>query len=347
MATTASGALAHARGVLVRVALLSVAAPSSAAAQSDLERARAMYNAGQFDESIAAAAVAKDKPWLAPSATLIAARARLERFRQNGDPEDLGAARGRSRLAEPTRPRAAGNHRVADWPRHGAVSRQSAGPGRRDVRDRAADRARAAVAAEFDKLLEWWASTCLASPNRRRAPRVRKRTPPCCRRCADELERNPLSRPAAYWLVVAARGAGDLDGCMERGGHRLDSRRLAARGRAASRRPRPLRDADTHPRTGAGAHGPAPRCEDHPDRDCRHDRAVARARRTLAAANRVKPLDRTARLTLAAPATNCDNSLLPARVIIFFLANTLILKGLLSMRHSWLRVGAPSWPRCS
>ena len=28
----------------------------------------------------------------------------------------------------------------------------------------------------------------------------------------DELERDPLSRPATYWLVVAARGAGDLDG---------------------------------------------------------------------------------------------------------------------------------------
>ena len=27
-----------------------------------------------------------------------------------------------------------------------------------------------------------------------------------------ELERNPLSRPAAYWVIVAARGAGDLEG---------------------------------------------------------------------------------------------------------------------------------------
>ena len=27
-----------------------------------------------------------------------------------------------------------------------------------------------------------------------------------------ELERDPLSRPAAYWLVIAARGTGDLDG---------------------------------------------------------------------------------------------------------------------------------------
>ena len=37
-----------------------------AAAQSDLERARTLYNAGMFDESIAAAAVAKKKPVAAP-----------------------------------------------------------------------------------------------------------------------------------------------------------------------------------------------------------------------------------------------------------------------------------------
>ena len=54
MATTANCA----RAVLV-FALLSVAAPSAAAGQSDLEQARAMYNEGRFDESIAAAAIAK------------------------------------------------------------------------------------------------------------------------------------------------------------------------------------------------------------------------------------------------------------------------------------------------
>jgi hypothetical protein len=27
----------------------------------------------------------------------------------------------------------------------------------------------------------------------------------------DELDRNPLSRPATYWMVVAKRGAGELD----------------------------------------------------------------------------------------------------------------------------------------
>src|SRR5688572_33259708 len=64
-----------------------------AAAQSDLERARALYNAGQFDASIAAAMAAKAKPSAAPSATLIAARARLERFRQSNDAQDLALAR--------------------------------------------------------------------------------------------------------------------------------------------------------------------------------------------------------------------------------------------------------------
>src|SRR5688500_9615985 len=67
--------------------------PAAVAAQGDLERARALHNAGQFDESIAAAEEAKHKQSAAPSATLIAARARLERFRKKSDPHDLTTAR--------------------------------------------------------------------------------------------------------------------------------------------------------------------------------------------------------------------------------------------------------------
>src|SRR6187397_1917702 len=88
MATTAN----NTRAVLV-FALLSVAAPSAAAGQSDLEKARAMFNERRFEDSIAAAAIAKQKPDSVQSATLIEARARLERFRQNGDAGDLGVAR--------------------------------------------------------------------------------------------------------------------------------------------------------------------------------------------------------------------------------------------------------------
>ena len=66
---------------------------SPAAAQNDLERARVFYNAGQFDESIAAATSASTKAAAANSAKLIIARARLERFRKLGDKDELATAR--------------------------------------------------------------------------------------------------------------------------------------------------------------------------------------------------------------------------------------------------------------
>src|SRR5262245_33783294 len=78
---------------LVAVAALVLACPLAAADQSDLERARALYNEGSFDEAIAAATLAKAKPAAEASATLIAARARLEKFRKTNDSEDLGGAR--------------------------------------------------------------------------------------------------------------------------------------------------------------------------------------------------------------------------------------------------------------
>jgi hypothetical protein len=52
-----------------------------------------LYNSGRFEESIAAATSAKRKPAAVSSATLIIARARLERFRTMSQPEDLATAR--------------------------------------------------------------------------------------------------------------------------------------------------------------------------------------------------------------------------------------------------------------
>ena len=89
-------------GALGALALALLLSPAPAIAQSDLEKARALYNAAQFDESIAAAAVARTKPAAASSATLIAARARLERFRQKNDSNDLVAARADLASINPT-----------------------------------------------------------------------------------------------------------------------------------------------------------------------------------------------------------------------------------------------------
>jgi len=193
------------------VFVLLVACPALALAQSDLERARALYNGGQFDESIAAAAIAKSKPAAAPSATLIAARARLERFRQKNDPNDLAEAR--ADLVS-LNPRVLAPQEIIEWQIGiGTALFLDSQPGAAaEMFTTVLPTARGRLpAAELDKLLEWWASTL---------SRVAESLSGAARKDAyvamlaavrGEVERDPLSRPAAYWVVVAARGAGDFD----------------------------------------------------------------------------------------------------------------------------------------
>jgi len=197
---------------LLAVLLVFLVLPGAAAAQNDLERARALYNAGQWDDSIAAATAAMMKPALASSATLIAARARLERFRHTNDPQDLTAAR--SQLVS-LNPRNLGPQETIEWQIGlGAALFLDDQPGpASEMFTTVIASARSRVSpAELEKLLEWWASTlsrvaeALAGQARKDAYGVMLSA------MRDELDRNPLSRPATYWLVVARRGAGDLDG---------------------------------------------------------------------------------------------------------------------------------------
>ena len=209
MATTAR-ATNCARGVIV-FALLSVAAPSSAAGQSDLEKARAMYNEGRFEESIAAAAVAKHKPVSVPSATLIEARARLERFRQNGDAGDLGAARA---ALVSLNPRVLAPQEIIEWQIGIGTAlflENQPGPAAEmfaTVLPAARERL---SSAELDKLVEWWASTVARVAESQTGSARKDAYTAMLSAVRNELERNPLSWPASYWLVVAARGAGNLD----------------------------------------------------------------------------------------------------------------------------------------
>lgn len=203
MATTAKFALICA-GLLLW--------PSPAAAQSELERARALYNAGQFEESIAAAAVAKHKPAAVPSATLIAARARLELFRQKNDEKDLAAARAELMSLNP---RLLAPQEVIEWQIGlgiGLLLDDQPGPAS-DMFSTVLPTARARLtAAEFDKLLEWWASTLSRVAELQTGAARKDAYAALLSSVRQELERNPLSRPTGYWVVVAARGAGDLEG---------------------------------------------------------------------------------------------------------------------------------------
>ena len=183
-----------------------------AAAQSDLERARTLYNAGQFDESIAAATAAKVKPSAAPSATLIAARARLERFRQKNDPEDLGAAR--ADLVS-LNPRHLAPQEIIEWQIGLGTAlflENQPGPAA-EMFATVLPSARGRLSpAEVDKLVEWWASTAARVAESQNGPARKEAYAAMLSEVRNELGRNPLSWPAAYWSVVASRGAGDLDG---------------------------------------------------------------------------------------------------------------------------------------
>lgn len=191
---------------------LAMMCPGLASAQSDLERARALYNAGQFDDSIAAAAVARHKPAAEPSATLIAARARLERFRQKHDPEDLGTAR--ADLVS-LNPRALAPQEAIEWQIGIGTAlflENQPGPAAEMFATILPTARGRLPAAEYDKLVEWWASTVARVAESQTGPARKEAYSAMLSAVRGELDRAPLSWPAAYWVVVASRGAGDLEG---------------------------------------------------------------------------------------------------------------------------------------
>jgi hypothetical protein len=201
----------RAREVMFAVWVATLAAPGFVSAQTDVERARLHYNSGELDESIAAAAAARARSASAASATLIEARARLERFRQKADPADLAAARADLVALNPATLSA---QEAIEWQIGLGTAlflEQQLGPAA-EMFARILPSARERLPpSEVDKLFEWWASTM---------SRMAEGLAPAARRDAyatiaaavrDELTRNPLSRPATYWAVVAARGIGDLE----------------------------------------------------------------------------------------------------------------------------------------
>ncbi len=209
MVITASRASCFA---IVAVSVWALLCPPAAAAQTELKRARTLYNSGEFDQALEAATALLNRPDLAPSATLIIARSRLERFRRLGDPQELATARQDLRSLIP---RNLAPQELIEWQIGLGMAlflEEQAGPAA-EIFKAVMPSARARLTQpEFEKLLEWWGSTMsrlaesLNGDARKQAyERFRSDV-------RLELERNPLSAPATYWLVVSSRGAGDLDG---------------------------------------------------------------------------------------------------------------------------------------
>jgi hypothetical protein len=197
--------------VLAALVLTGVGSEARANEPPALARARTLYNAGDFEGAIDAAAMArKDEEW-ADAAALVAARAHLEQYRQRTAADDLSAAR--AALSE-VRASALTPRDQVDLviglgqslylgETYGAAA---------ELFETALGRS--ALLAPRDRLLllDWWATAldreAQSRPRDRRALVFER----IAARMNDEVQRDPGSSVANYWLAVSARGTGDIDG---------------------------------------------------------------------------------------------------------------------------------------
>jgi hypothetical protein len=189
------------------VIVIALSVPS-AAQRADLARARTLYNQRQFDAAIEAAAAAQKAQGTVDAATVLLARAHLERYRERADPGDLSAAR-----------TALGTVRVFNLePRDILDFLMGLGEALFFEDDYGAaaalfesgiELARAQGPPSAEATLDWWGSAIERHADglereQRIAAFARLRD-----RMALELNHAPKSAAAAYWIVVGTRGAGE------------------------------------------------------------------------------------------------------------------------------------------
>lgn len=202
----------------VLLALLAGAGVPVAAADdrttADLARARQLYNMRDFAGAVTAATAARKAPERADSADLIAARALLERFRESASPADLTSARERLRSLAPER--LGDRERLEYVVGLGEALYFEDAPGAAaQVFESVLDSPPASLVDGRDRVLDWWASA-VESQARLRPDYEREALYRGVRtRMREELATRPSSTTAAYWVVAASRGQGDLQGAWD------------------------------------------------------------------------------------------------------------------------------------
>ena len=185
---------------------------AAAAEPAALARARALYNAGSYDAAIDAASSRAGSTPRPRMPRRWCSRARTSSV------FDAGGARGRpdgrthSAWRHPHRPPCLPRDQLDLLIGLGQTLYLGEAFGAAaDVFDTALGRASTLGARDRAKLLDWWATALDRQAQARTADR---RVPAFSRvveRMEEELRCDPGSAIANYWLVVAARGAGDLD----------------------------------------------------------------------------------------------------------------------------------------
>jgi hypothetical protein len=193
---------------MVLVSLFAVGL-AEAADPPALVRAHSLYNAGDFEGALQAVAPLERQPSTAAAAALLIGRCRLEQYRQNRDADVLEAARAALSAvrADVLAPRAQVELLVGMGQ---TLFFGDVFGGAAELFETALGRSELLSQRDHWALLDWWASSLdrqaqMLSPDRRPAIFDRMAT-----RMEMELEREPGSGPANYWLVVGTRGRGDI-----------------------------------------------------------------------------------------------------------------------------------------
>jgi hypothetical protein len=199
------------RVIVITLILTGVGPVARADEPPALAKARALYNASNYEGAIDAASVARRDPAWADAAALVIARAHLEQYRVRADAEDLSAAR---QALSAVRTAALGPRDQVDQlvglglslylgEIYGAAA---------ELFDTALSRASLLAIRDRQLLLDWWATSldreAQSRPGDRRAPIFGR----VSARMEEEVRRDPGNPVANLWLAIAARGMGDIDG---------------------------------------------------------------------------------------------------------------------------------------
>jgi hypothetical protein len=202
------------RACVLSSLILTCTASVAFGADDPLNRARLLYNQGQFEAAINAAEQARLVPGRADAADLVAARAYLERFRASAASDDLENARQRLRRIDPLRfPPGERTEYVVGLGE--ALFFEEAYGAAADVLDPIVRNPDLLFGDARERVLDWWA-TALDRDARPRPEIDRQGMYQRIRaRMEDELTARPVSGTAAYWLAAAARAQGDLQAAWD------------------------------------------------------------------------------------------------------------------------------------
>lgn len=197
--------------IAVLAVLIALAAPPGVLAAVDaLADARRLYNLGDYDGAERAARLAIEQPALAASGRVVLGRIQLERYRRSGDPADMVEARASLRSVDaralPPRERLELSLGFAQAlyleDRFGAAA---------ELFEPLIDASTMLGAPAHDRVLDWWATAldrhAQQMPEAARAPIYDR----LLERMAIQLEKDPSSSPASYWIAAGAHGRGNFE----------------------------------------------------------------------------------------------------------------------------------------